>query len=473
MKTRQIKFATNLVLIFITIILFFWWTSYHPSAHLKKDLPGEDGRPKGQLPTPLAVIGRFFQNFEKQEVISSENWPGFRGNNRDNIYQNWFTINLDWQTNPPQVLWEQPLGEGYSGAAIYNGRVYVLDYHEEDKSDLLRCFSLVNGQELWRRWYGQPMKRNHGFSRTIPAVNEQGVVTLGPQGHVMCCDPISGELLWSLDLQQVYQSSPPLWYTGQCPVILENIVILAPCGSALIIGVDINSGEVVWEIPNEQSWKMSHSSVMPMEFEGEKLLIYCAIGGLVGININDILQPFPAFQTDLFNHSVIAPSPVILDQGQIFLSAGYGAGSMMIKISKNHQAYKVEKLYENKPGQGLSCEQQTPIYTGGYLYGIMPDDAGPLRNQFVCYAPNNQLIWNSGAEQRFGLGPFLQIMDYFLILADEGELSLIKVSDQQFQLITKMDFLEGRDAWAPLAIANGLLIMRDSYLMKCIDLNAN
>ena len=56
---------------------------------------------------------------------------------------------------------------------IYKGRVYVLDYNESLNSDALRCFSLESGKELWRRWYRVPMKRNHGFSRTVPVIRDE------------------------------------------------------------------------------------------------------------------------------------------------------------------------------------------------------------------------------------------------------------------------------------------------------------
>ena len=67
--------------------------------------------------------------------------------------------------------------------------VYASDYLEEDKADALRCFSLISGEELWQRKYSVHVKRNHGMSRTVPAINDKYVVTMGPKGHVMCSDP--------------------------------------------------------------------------------------------------------------------------------------------------------------------------------------------------------------------------------------------------------------------------------------------
>ena len=33
-----------------------------------------------------------------------------------------------------------------------------------------------------------------GFSRTVPVIRDEYVITIGPQGHVMCCDPVTGDL---------------------------------------------------------------------------------------------------------------------------------------------------------------------------------------------------------------------------------------------------------------------------------------
>lgn len=119
-------------------------------------------------------------------------WTGFRGERFDNVVETPDKINTEAGDYP--VVWSFETGEGHAAPVIYKGRVYVLDYNESLNSDALRCFSLESGKELWRRWYRVPMKRNHGFSRTVPVIRDEYVITIGPQGHVMCCDPVTGDL---------------------------------------------------------------------------------------------------------------------------------------------------------------------------------------------------------------------------------------------------------------------------------------
>jgi outer membrane protein assembly factor BamB len=94
----------------------------------------------------------------------------------------------------------------------------------------------------------------------------------------------TGDFLWGIDLVKQYNTEVPLWFTGQCPLIDNNKAILAPGGKALLIAVDMATGKVLWETPNPANLKMSHSSVMPWTFNGKKMYVYSAVGGIVGVS---------------------------------------------------------------------------------------------------------------------------------------------------------------------------------------------
>ncbi|MBN2774919.1 MAG: PQQ-binding-like beta-propeller repeat protein, partial [Prolixibacteraceae bacterium] len=364
-------------------------------------------------------------------------------------------------------------GEGHSGAAIYKGLVYILDYDEEARSDVLRCHSLTTGEEIWRRWYKVNIKRNHGMARTVPAVTDDFILTIGPRCHTMCVERESGNLLWGIDIEKDYQVEVPMWYTGQCPLIDDGNAIIGLGGTSLMIAVDCRTGDKIWETPNPNGWKMSHSSVVPFTFGGRKMYVYSAIGGLVAVaadgpNAGSVLWEEPAW-----NHSVIAPSPVCMPDGKIFLTAGYGAGSMVIQLSEENGVFSTKVLDEYAPKDGLACEQQTPIFYDGHLFGILPKDGGALRNQFVCVTPGNtkNVIWSSGKEERFGLGPFFIADNKFFILDDQAVLTILRLSTKEYTKLEQVQVIEdAHDAWAPFALADGFLVLRDSKKMVCIDM---
>jgi len=260
------------------------WFFYDPAASLKTSVPGMDNRKKGPITAGEKVkIGEDFVLFKTVPGIPAASWPRFRGEQFDNINKENLRLISKWGNAGPRILWKLSLGEGHAAPAVYDGRVYVLDYDETKKEDALRCFSLLSGEELWRRSYHVHLKRNHGLSRTIPAVTKDYVLTIGPRCQVMCCDRGSGALLWGFDLGREFQAEVPFWYTGQCPLIDHDTAIIAVGGKSLIIAVDCKTGKKVWETPNPHNWKMSHSSLMPMTLNGQKMYVYCAIGGVCGI----------------------------------------------------------------------------------------------------------------------------------------------------------------------------------------------
>ncbi len=451
--------------------LLWWWLSLAPAVDIGIRVPLESNIQARAHRTPAMVdLSGIFMSFDGEPSAIGGEWPRFRGSDFDNIVKDDFPIADSWPQHGPEVLWSVDLGDGHAGPAVHNGRVYILDYDEEKQGDALRCFSLDDGREIWRRWYEIGIKRNHGISRTVPAVTDRHVLSIGPKCHVTCIDAKTGEFLWGIDLQVEYNTQVPLWYTGQCPLIDGDTAVIAPGGSALMIGVDIATGEVLWQTPNPEGWAMSHSSVMPMEFAGRRMYVYSAIGAVVGVaadgdDIGEVL-----WHSTEWDRPVIAPSPIVFDDGRVFLTAGYGGGSMMVQVIEEGGEFDVEVLYTLDKSV-FSCEQQTPILYNGYLYGVLTNDSGALRRQFACLDPDTgELVWTSGMEKRFGLGPFLLVDGRILVLSDDGVLTMIEATSRGYREIARADILDGRDAWGPMALVNGRLLARDSMRLVCLDL---
>lgn len=470
-------FKKGFIWIFISILVllgissFVWWFTNDPVKDFTSSIPGEDNRPIKDESNEIINIGERFDEYASINSNLRGKWTRFRGADYDNINKEKIQLIDNWEAGP-KIVWKTELGEGHAAPVIYNGKVYILDYYELKKRDALRCFSLETGEELWRRSYDVHVKRNHGMSRTVPAINDKYIVTIGPRCHVMCADPNNGDFLWGIDLVKEYNTEIPFWYTGQCPMIDGELAIIAPGGTSLLIAVDLATGNVVWETPNPDNWKMSHSSIMPMTLNGKKMYVYAAVGGICGISAEGTGQGKILWKTVNFSPSVVAPSPLVLDNGKFYMTAGYGAGAALFKVSDNNGSYSVELLQKYKPIEGVASEQQTPIFYKGRMFSILPKDAGGMRNQFVCCDPADcqKILWTSGKEDRFGLGPYAIADGKFFILNDDGTLTIAKASTEKFILLGKAKIIDGMDAWGPLAFADGYLIMRDSKIMVCLDI---
>jgi outer membrane protein assembly factor BamB len=472
---RALQRIVAAVIILCGLVALGWWIRHNPVQDFAEHLPGMDNRPETVAGQQSDVrIGALFERLTGVASTLEGSWPRFRGADFSNVSREAVPLATSWGEEGPPLLWSVDLGEGHAGPVVDNGKVFVLDYDETLEADLLRCFSLEDGQEIWRRGYNVQIKRNHGMSRTVPAVSDNRVLTMGPRCHVMCVSADSGDLLWGLDLVSQYGAEMPLWYTGQCPLIDGSVAVIAVGGSALLIGVDMASGEVLWKTPNPRNWKMSHSSVLPYTIHGRRMYLYCAIGGIVGISAEKGSEGTVIFESTLWDRNVIAPSPIHVGNGKIYVTAGYGGGSMMLQVTPQGDRFEVTSLQTLKPGEGLASEQQTPIFHKGHLFAIMPKDAGPLRNQFVCVQPDDfsKALWSSGRTDRFGLGPFLVADGKFFILSDDGLLTILEVSTQEYRPLGKVQILGGHDAWAPMALTQGRLLARDSRRMVCLDVSA-
>jgi outer membrane protein assembly factor BamB len=458
----KIPISVPIGLAIIAVIALAWSLSRGWGRSLSLRIPGTDQAPvtdPGAGTNPV-FLGKLTRS-DGQAANDPAAWPGFRGLNRDGVCTDTTPLASSWPASGLRELWSVALGEGYAGPVVLKGRVYLLDYDQQKKQDALRCLSLADGKEIWRYSYPVSIKRNHGMSRTVPAVTDDFVVSLGPKCHVACCDAKTGELRWALDLVGDFGATVPQWYAGQCPLIDNGAVILAPGGKdALLVSVDLTTGRTRWQTPNPNDWKMTHSSVMPMEFSGRRMYVYCANAGLVGVSADEgtIL-----WQTAEWKISIATvPTPAICDDGAIFLTGGYDAGSLMLQLEKADSGFWVKSLFRLN-ARTFGATQHAPVPLGDHLYGTRAD------GKFACLDFNGRVVWTSGAEPQFGLGSFLLADGKIFALNDSGLLRLIEATPAGYHVLAQAQILKGRESWGPMALAGGRLLARDFTHLVCLD----
>jgi outer membrane protein assembly factor BamB len=426
---------------------------------IPENLPGARAVAEEENPNPGTLIAG---PGKPSDVTGT--WSQFRGARRDNLVDN-FALPGSLPGTLPPVLWSRELSEGHSGAAIHAGCAYLMDYDEEKKEDIVLCLSLDQGEEIWRYTYYSKIKRNHGTSRTIPAVTNKYVVTLGPKCQVHCLNRLSGEKVWSKDLVSEYGAVVPEWYAGQCPLVEEDRVILAPGGQALMVALDIESGTEIWRTPNELGWRMTHTSIAPVHVDGTVQYVWPASAGVVGI---DAVTGKLLWHFDNWNIKIATiPSPVDLGEGRVLLTGGYNAGATMLQIRAVDNGYTVEEAYHLE-ATVFGSDQQTPIFSRGVVYGVIPS------GQLACLSTSGDVAWVH-PEEHFGLGPYLLVGDKLLLLDDrsesKGTLQIFKVSPLGAERLASWPVLSGHDLWAPMALAGGRLLLRDANKLVCLDLS--
>jgi outer membrane protein assembly factor BamB len=270
------------------------------------------------------------------------------------------------------------------------------------------------------------------------------------------------------NLVQEFNTKVPQWYTAQCPLIDDGKAIIAPAGDVLMMAVDCETGQVVWQTPNPDGWMMTHSSIVPMEFNGRRFYVYCGgdhvKGGVVGVSTEDgsIL-----WKTDQWKVRFNVPMPVIIGPDRIFLTAGYGQtenGCMMLRLTETDGKIAVQSEFL-RPTNVFGSIQHSPIFFDGYIYGVRPDE------QLVCLDLEGNVVWTSTSAHKFGNGPYAVVDGLIYVMNDTGEVTLAQAGPSGYMELARAKVLDGHESWGPMAIASGRLIVRDTERMICLDIS--
>jgi outer membrane protein assembly factor BamB len=442
------------------------WVTRGPDPTLAPRLPGADVPPGAESATLTNAVlaGKLTPGSGRPLEGAHGAWPGFRGADLTSSVEAPQPLARSWDAAGPPKLWTVTLGDGYAGPAVRAGRVYVLDYDQACREDAVRCLSLADGREIWRFAYPVVVKRNHGMSRTVPAVSGNYVVTIGPKCHVACLDATTGELRWGLDMVRVFGTTVPPWYAGQCPLIEGDRLILAPGGpEALLVALDIATGKILWQTPNPHGWKMTHSSITPIEFAGRRQYVYCASHGVVGVSATDGSLLWET--TDWKITIATVPAPVLVGDGRLFFSGGYNAGALLLQLVEENRKITPQPVRRFDP-QVFGSTQHTPIFHAQHIFGIRPD------GKFVCLDPEGSVVWTSEPGTNFGLGPYLRAGDVFFALSERGTLALIEASPLAFNRLATAEIFKAQEAWGPMALVDGRLLLRDYSRLVCLDVAA-
>jgi outer membrane protein assembly factor BamB len=388
-------------------------------------------------------------------------WAQFRGPDRNGISRETGLLRK-WPAAGPRQLWSVPVAQGYAGAAIVAGRVYHHDYDEAKSEWCVNCRSLADGKLIWQFREPREIRPNHAITRTTPAVDARFVFSLDPKAVLHCLDVKTGKQVWRKSLVTDYKATIPSWYNGQCPLQEADRLIIATGGAALLVALDKATGKDLWRTPNPAGHAMSHASVMPAMLGGVKQYLYGTLNGPLGISAKDgkLLWEFPR----KFNVAV-APSPVALDAERVFMTASYDAGSVMVRVRRAGEAFKPECAFDFKSNEWNS-EVHTPIVYKGHMFAV----GKKKRGLFTCLDADGKQVWTTEGKASFGLGSFLLADGMFFVMdGDTGKMHLIEAGTTGFNELSSAQVLAGQEVWAPMALSDGKLVLRDLTKMICLN----
>jgi len=418
-------------------------------------------------------------------AANAGDWPQYLGPTMNGVSAE-TGLARTWPKGGPKVLWTVSLGVGYGAPAVKNNLVYVLD-RVDNKKDVLRCLDLAGGREQWTFEYAAPGKLSHDGSRTTPTVDDKHVYALGPFGHFHCVSLETRRPVWKKDLAADFNVTLPRWGFAQNPVLYKNTVITAPQGSlAGLVAFDRVSGKVVWKTPfvpqmAPGGWHGSYVTPVVLNVGGvDQVVLILAPTSKKDPNGNPdkpgLIMGYDAAGGSLlwthagWNCAIPIPCAMSPADDLVFVAGGYNAGVIMLKLARKNNLWSVSEVFKTTDSRS---QLHPPIAYEDHLY-IESNDKG-VADGLMCLTLDGKIKWQTGKSDRkhpdFNWGGML-LADGMIYIVDgkKGDLRLVEPTPDGYKELAKVQkILGGKEIWAPPALSNGRLLIRDQSKMLCLD----
>ncbi len=402
--------------------------------------------------------------------VLAADWPGYLGPKRDSSSTEKGLLR-SWPKEGPKILWTVPVGIGYGGPAVSGGKIYLLD-RDEKVGDNLRCFDISNGKELWNFAYDAPGSFNHPGSRTTPTVDGNNVYTCGPLGDLYCISTGTHKPVWNKNIWKDFGGGQlPRWAITQNPLIYRNLVIIASQTSqAGVVAYDKLTGELKWKSPALPG-SVGYVSPSVVKVGGDDHLVMIMAGSGFGrsasggsVNGLDPLSGKVLWTYGNWQCGIPVPHAVDAGEGRVLITGGYSAGAAMIKIQKKEDgSYGVTELFKNVD---FGAHTQPPILYKDHFYAQYT--INERSDGLVCMSMDGQVKWKTGEDPAFNKGGAI-LADGLLLSVDGNRmLYLIEPDPSGFKPLASAEMLESGENWAPIALVDGKLLIRDQKNLKCV-----
>ena len=400
----------------------------------------------------------------------ASDWPGYLGPRRDGTSTETGLLRT-WPKEGPAVLWTVPVGAGYGGPVVSGGNVYILD-RDDTVGDRLRCLDFATGKELWSFAYAAPGRFDHPGSRTTPTVDGDSVYTFGPLGDLYRINTTTQKPVWNKNVWKDFGGGQlPRWALTQNPLVYRNLVIVASQTSQTsVVAYDKLTGELKWKSPVLSGGAGYVSpSLVKVGADDHLVMIMAARGfgrsaGGGSVNGLDPLTGTLLWTYGNWNCGIPVPHAVDAGEGRVLITGGYSAGAAMIKVQKAADGtYNVAELFKNVD---FGAHTQPPILYKDHFYAQYT--INERSDGLVCMTMAGQVKWKTGDEPPFNKGGAV-LADGLLLAVDGSKtLYLIEPDPSGFKPLASAVLLEPGENWAPIALADGKLLIRDQKQMKCL-----
>ena len=415
--------------------------------------------------------------FLNNHFIFADDWPQWRGPNRDGVWNETGIVEeFDGEEIP--IKWRVPIGSGYSGPTVADGRVYVTDRIAKPRQvERVHCFDWQTGDKIWSYTYESVYKIEYTAGpRANVTIHDGYAYALGAMGHLHCFDAEIGEIKWRKDLNTEYNINMPIWGIACAPIVEGDNLIVQIGGKpeACIVAFDRISGEEKWTALEDNA---SYSAPIIIEQAGKRVLICWTGWNVTALDPQTGTlhwkYPMPPSRWEI---GIATP---IHSNNHLFVTNFY-EGALLLKLAEDKLAADLVWHRKGKDEQNtdaLQTTMSTPVLIGNYIYGV--DSYGELR---CLDASNGDRIWEdltAVRKARWSNIHLVQNGDRVWMFNEHGELLITELSPEGLNTISRaklieptLDQLNRRDGvtWAHPAFAYKHVFARNDKELVCANL---
>jgi outer membrane protein assembly factor BamB len=415
------------------------WTPVHPPGwNVPSAAPAVSTAPAPSAPLP-----------------GTADVPQFFGPNRDGIYGG-AHLARDWNATPPKQLWRHPVGAGWSSFVVVGGRAYTQEQRGED--EVVTCYDLATGRLLW-------LHANHAHffewqggdgPRATPTFHDGRLYVMGATGLLDCLDAATGHVIWSRDVLKENNLQNLQWGLSDSPLVFDGTVVVTggETDGPTALAYRTSDGQPLWKSGHDHA---AYSSPALANLAGRRLVLTFNQHTLSGFDAatGDLLLDY-LFSNDKWPK---AAQPVVIDEHRVFISAGYGAGCVLLDIAPGADG----KLTANPAWKNLRMKTQfnSAALRDGFLYGL---DDGSLACVDVA---TGERKWKGG---HYGSGQSIIIDDLVLIQSESGPVALAEARPDAYHELGHIADALSAKTWNYPTLAGRYLLVRNSQEMACYEL---
>lgn len=391
----------------------------------------------------------------------SNDWPGWRGADRSDVSQETGLLQK-WPKSGPKKLWSNKLGGlGYGGFSVVGDTVYSVG--AKDGSEYLFAMNVKSGKLKWSNKMGDLYENKWGDGpRSTPTVDGGFVYAMSARGNLVCVKARDGKGVWWKSMTKM-GGKIPRWGYAESPLVDGNKVVVTPGGSGgTVAAFNKKNGKLLWRSTGVTD-QPNYSSIVKAKIAGKEQYVQLVMNKVFGVN--------PKNGKLLWKHrwrgsTAVIPTPIVKGD-EVYITSGYGAGCMKVKVSADGSAKQVYRNTVMKNHHG------GVILVDGFLYGHSD------RTGWVCQDfDSGELVWRERREVGKGCVAYA---DGRLYLVDEnsGEVALIAATDEGWEEHGRFQMkpLSNRrkpmgKIWVHPVISNGRLFLRDQEVLHCYDIRS-